>query len=100
VQQDAQAMIAERGPAYLADATGLHVQARARLADAIAAVAEAMQDEQRLRSVILWLGGAHKDAPMLTVPGLVRSVNGDQYTAPHVVAALSAALSDPGDGDA
>lgn len=88
VQEDIGALLDDRDAAYLADVVTLHEQARARLADAIAAFNEATNDERRLRSVMTWLSGGTKTASELTVPGLTRTATGDPYTLAQVLDAL------------
>lgn len=95
VEQDVRNLLAERGPAYLADVTELHTAARARLADAIAAVHEAMNEEQTLRATALWLrSGKPTPGSVLYVPGLTHGTPPAPYTLPAVLDALAAALAD------
>ena len=93
VEQDIRVRLAEQGPAYLADLATLTDAARERTRDAVAALAGATNDVQRLRRVGIWLtSGKPAEAPAMYVPGLTKGLHGEAYTTSQVLDALGDAV--------
>lgn len=91
-ERDMERMLNERRDAWLADAEQLAAAAHTKALEALAAVHEAVNEDQQRRGLLSWLAGGRPTAAAESVP-LTKGIHGDQYTVDQALGALSEALA-------